>query len=93
MQIAPEPLLNRLFQSGPTLLDSTGVLISLWSDQEWNKLGSMLGTRAISTTLRRELSSIFSHPQRKAPNEIHAIPTETLASVFPGRAKDLSAPL
>ena len=31
--------------------------------------------------------------QGKAPKEIHAILTETLACVRPGRAKDLSAPL
>ena len=31
--------------------------------------------------------------QGKAPKEIHAILTETLASFLPGRAKDLSAPL
>ena len=36
---------------------STGVLISPQSDQEGKKLGSMSGTRAISTTSRRELSS------------------------------------
>jgi len=29
----------------------------------------------------------------KAPKEIHAILTETLACFIPGRAKDLSAPL
>ena len=33
------------------------------------------------------------HPQGKAPKEIHAILTETLACFLPGRAKDLSAPL
>ena len=33
----------------------TGVLISPQPDQEGNKLGSMSGTRAISTTSRREL--------------------------------------
>ena len=34
------------------------------------------------------------HPmQGKAPREIHAILTETLACFLPGRAKDLSAPL
>ena len=33
----------------------TGVLISLQPDQEGNKLGSMSGTRAISTTSRRQL--------------------------------------
>ena len=37
----------------------TVVLISPWRDQEGNKLGSMSGTRAISTTSRRELSSSF----------------------------------
>ena len=31
--------------------------------------------------------------QGKAPKEIHAILTETLACFFPGRVKDLSAPL
>jgi len=36
----------------------------------------------------------FPHPlQDKAPKEIHAILTETLACVLPGRAKDLSVPL
>ena len=30
--------------------------------------------------------------QGKAPKEIHAIMTETLACFLPGRAKDLSAP-
>jgi len=30
--------------------------------------------------------------QGKAPKELHAILTETLACVLPGRAKDLSAP-
>ena len=54
----------------------------------------MSGTRAISTTSRRELSSSFFFPlQGKAPKEIHAILTETLACFVPGRAKDLSAPL
>ena len=32
-------------------------------------------------------------PQGKAPKEIQAILTETLACFLPGRAKDLSAPL
>jgi len=31
--------------------------------------------------------------QGKAPKEIHAILTETLAYFLPGRAQDLSAPL
>jgi len=54
----------------------------------------MSGTRAISTTSRRELSSSFIFSlQGKAPKEIHAILTETLACFLPGRAKDLSAPL
>jgi len=53
----------------------------------------MSGTRAISTKSRRELSSSFFFLQGKAPKEIHAILTETLACFLPGRAKDLSAPL
>jgi len=52
----------------------------------------MSGTRAISTKSRRELSSsFFFFLQGKAPKEIHAILTETLACFLPGRAKDLSA--
>jgi len=47
----------------------------------------------ISTTSRREPSSSFFPLQGKAPKEIHAIPTETLACFLPGLAKDLSAPL
>ena len=35
----------------------------------------------------------FPPLQGKAPKEIHAILTETLACFLPGRAKDLSAPL
>jgi len=38
-------------------------------------------------------SSFFFSLQGKAPKEIHAILTETLACFLPGRAKDLSAPL
>ena len=34
----------------------------------------------------------FLYLQNKAPKEIHAIPTETLACFLPVRAKDLSAP-
>ena len=53
----------------------------------------MSWTRAISTTSRHELSSSLFFLQGKAPKEIHAILTETLACFLPGRAKDLSAPL
>ena len=53
----------------------------------------MSGTRAISITSRRELSSSFFFLQGKAPKEIHAILTETLACFLPGRAKELSPPL
>jgi len=35
----------------------------------------------------------FLFVQGKAPKEIHAILTETLACFLPGRAKGLSAPL
>jgi len=35
----------------------------------------------------------FFFLQGKAPKEIHAMLTEALACVLPGRAKDLSAPL
>jgi len=53
----------------------------------------MSGTRAISTTSRRELSSSFFFLQGKAPKEIYAILKEILACFLPGRAKELSAPL
>ena len=53
----------------------------------------MSGTRVISTTSRRELSSSFYFLPGKAPEEIHSILTEILACFHPGRAKDLSAPL
>jgi len=36
---------------------------------------------------------VFFFLQGKAPKEIHAILTETLACFLPGRAKDLPAPL
>jgi len=51
----------------------------------------MSGTRAISTTSRRELPSNFFPLQGKAPKEIHAILTEILACFHSGRTKDLSA--
>ena len=41
----------------------------------------------------RAVIKFFSPLQGKAPKEIHAILTETLAFFLPGRAKDLSAPL
>ena len=77
------------------IIQLTGVLISPYPDQEGNKVGSMSGIHAISTTSRRELSSsFFFFPlQGKAPKEILTILTETLACFLPGRAKDLSPPL
>ena len=41
----------------------------------------------------RAVIKFFFPLQGKAPKEIHAILTETLACFLPGRAKDLSAPL
>ena len=41
----------------------------------------------------RAVIRFFFFLQGKAPKEIQAILTETLACFFPGRAKDLSAPL
>ena len=43
-------------------------------------------THAISTTSRRELSSIFSPLQGKEPKDIHAILTETLGEHAPSYA-------
>jgi hypothetical protein len=42
----------------------------------------MSGTRAISTTSRRDLSSSFFFLQGKPPKEIHTILTEKI-SLFP----------
>jgi len=53
----------------------------------------MSGKRAILTTSKRELSSSLFFPASKAPKEIHAILTGTLACFLPGWAKDLSATL
>jgi len=53
----------------------------------------MPGTRAISTTSRCELQSIFFFLQDKAPKEIHAILAETLDYFLPGRAQELAASL
>ena len=50
-------------------------------------------TRSISTSSRREPSSIFFRLKGKALKEIYAILTETLACFFAGRAKDLSTTL
>ena len=41
----------------------------------------------------RAVIKVLFFLQGKAPKEIHAILTETLACFLPGRAKDLSAPL
>ena len=71
----------------------TGLLISPYPEQEGNKLGSMSGTLAISTTSSREPSSSFYFLQGKAPKEIYATLRETLACFLSSRAKDLSAPL
>ena len=53
----------------------------------------MSGTRAISTKIEMRPVIKFLSLQGKAPKEIQAILTETLACFHPGRAKDLSAPL
>ena len=82
------------YRTGDNLWRHIRVLISPEPDQEGNKLGSMSGTCAISTTSRCELSSSFLFfLQGKALKEIHAILTETLACFLPGQAKDLSAHL
>ena len=62
-------------------------------DQEANKLGITSGTRAISTTSRRELLSSTFPCKARSRKKIHAILTETLACFLPGLVKDLSAPL
>jgi len=49
-------------------------------------IGSIQGTRAISTTSRRELSLSFFFMNGKAPKKIHAILTETLEEHAPSYA-------
>jgi len=50
------------------------------------------GARDFNNIETRAVTKFFSL-QGKAPKEIRAILTETLACFLPGRAKDLSAPL
>ena len=66
----------------------TVVLVGPQPDQGGNKVGSMRGTLAISTTSRRELSLSFFMLQGKGPKEINAFLTETLACSLPGRTED-----
>ena len=49
--------------------------------------------RDFNNTETRAVIKFFFFLQDKAPKEIHANLTETLACFLPGRAKDLSAPL
>jgi len=53
----------------------------------------MSGTRAISNKIETRAVIKFVFLQSKAPKEIHAILTETLACFLPGRVEDLPAPL
>ena len=46
-----------------------------------------------NNTKMRAVIKFFFPLQGKAPKEIHAILTETLACFLPGRARELSAPL
>ena len=48
--------------------------------------------RDFSNMETRAVIKVFFFLQSKAPKEIHAILTETLACLLPGRAKDLSVP-
>ena len=56
--------------------------------------GSMSGDMCDFNNIEtRAVIKFFFFLQDKAPKEIHAILTETLACFLPSRAKDLSAPL
>ena len=50
-------------------------------------------SRDFNNIWTRAVIKLFFFLQVKAPKEIHAIPTETLACFLSGRVKDLSAPL
>jgi len=68
------------------------VLVSPWPDQEGNKLGSKSGdARDFNNIETRAVIKFFFFLRGKAPKEIHAILTETLACFLLGRAKNLSA--
>jgi len=53
----------------------------------------MSGTRAIFNKIETRAVIKFLLLEGKEPKEIHAILTEILTCFFPGRAKDLLAPL
>ena len=53
----------------------------------------MSGTRLDFVEIEERIVIKFLFLQGKAPKEIHAILTETLACFLPGRTKDLSTPL
>ena len=56
--------------------------------------GSMIGNaRDFNNIETRAVIKFLFFLQGKAPNETHAILTETLTCFLPGRAKDLSAQL
>ena len=56
--------------------------------------GSMsVDARDFNNVETRAVIKFFFFLQGKAPKEIHAILTETLACFLPGGAKDLSVPL
>jgi len=50
-------------------------------------------TRDFNNIETRAVTKLFFSLLGEVPKEIHAILTETLACILPGRAKDLSAPL
>jgi len=52
-----------------------------------------MGVRDFNNMETRAVIKFFLFLRGKAPKEIRAILTETLASFLPGRAKDLTAPL
>jgi len=60
--------------------------------QRRNRLTTHFSERIPVVKRRISVIKLFFLPG-KAPKEIHAILTETLACFLPGRAKDLSAPL
>ena len=83
----------RYFTKVPDGLQTyTGVLKSPLPDQEGQKLGSTSDTRDFNNIETLTVIKVFFFLQGKAPKEIHAILTETLACFLPGRAKDSSAP-
>ena len=88
------PLASELYNERypQTLNDTQGADKSLARPEKKQALKHVRDARDFNNIETRPVIKFF-FLQGKAPKEIHAILTEKLACLLPGRAKDLSAPL